>query len=70
MVLKLTMSKLILENKGALARGITKHPRTVKKWWEATADAAAVAHSKASVALQQPFRTNCQQLIPPSSELA
>jgi len=56
LVFKLTMSKLILENKGALAHGMTEHLRAAKKWWAATAGAAAMAMQRpcSHAAPQQP----------------
>lgn len=67
-VFKLTMSKLILENKGVLAPSMADHPTADKKWWAATAGAAAVAHATASAASLQPFQASCRQTFPPSKQ--
>lgn len=65
---KLTMSELILENKGVLSPSMANHPTADKNWWAASAGAAAAAHATATAASQQPFQANCRQTIPPSPE--
>ena len=62
------MSKLILENKGALASGTAKHPRAAKKRWAATAGVAAMADATGSAAPQQPLQADYRQIIPPTSK--